>query len=515
MNFDALLDRKIRFMNFLFLLLLFLIVSCKKKDESIVDTSQISSDKVLDSIYLYAKDVYLWNEYLPECRVFNPQKYYRRENNALENYLDEIQGIGKYAVDSITGFHYENKVPNSARAKYSTIINVNEDSGNGDTDFGISVARTKLGRFYIAWVDHNSPAGESEIKRGDRVLSINNRLLDSTMGSLRYLQEMLQSQFVTMEIETDGKNRLARLGAKPYRQNPVLKAKIIEKGNDKTGYLALKSFAHLKNSQIILDAVFSDFAQVGINELILDLRYNLGGYQNTCVYLANNVAGSALAGKLMFSEIYNRKMQEGEAEILKKQPILTETNQPVIIDGKIATLFDLNYKVENNRYYFKKIGALNGIKKITFIVSNATASASELLINILAPYLDVEVLGVAGSISDFPVVTYGKPVGFFDINIDHYKLYLAMYRMENALGNGNYYDGFSTKKSFLDNVSLDFGNERDDVIAYILGLLPKSLAKNKSHKPSVEIENSLIENERGDETLKGLVKSFDNVKLKK
>ncbi|MGE8377531.1 MAG: PDZ domain-containing protein, partial [Sphingobacterium sp.] len=191
-------------------------MSCKKKDDSIVDASQISSDKVLDSIYLYAKDVYLWNEYLPECRVFNPQKYYRRENNALDNYLDEIQGIGKYAVDSITGFHYENKVPNSARAKYSTIINVNEDSGNGETDFGISVARTKLGRFYIAWVDHNSPAGESEIKRGDRVLSINNRLLDSSMGSLQYLQEMLQSQFVTMEIETDGKNRLVRLGAKPY-----------------------------------------------------------------------------------------------------------------------------------------------------------------------------------------------------------------------------------------------------------------------------------------------------------
>ncbi|MGE8379153.1 MAG: hypothetical protein ACN6PN_12405, partial [Sphingobacterium sp.] len=203
------------------------------------------------------------------------------------------------------------------------------------------------------------------------------------------------------------------------------------------------------------------------------------------------------------------------AEILKKQPILTETNQPVIIDGKIATLFDLDYKVENNRYYFKKVGALNGIKKITFIVSNATASASELLINILAPYLDVEVLGVAGSISDFPVVTYGKPVGFFDINIDHYKLYLAMYRMENALGNGDYYDGFSTKKSFLDNVSVDFGNERDDPITYILGLLPKSLAKNKSHKPSVEIENSMIENERGDETLEGLVKSFDNVKFKK
>lgn len=515
MNFDALLGRKIRFMNFLFLLLLFLIVSCKKKDDSIVETSQISSDKILDSIYLYAQEVYLWNEYLPEYRVFNPQKYNNRENKKLGNYLDEIQGISKYAINSVTGLAYENNVRSNGRAKYSTILNVNEDSGNGETDFGISVARTKSGRFYIAWVDHNSPAGEAEIKRGDRVLSINNRLLDSSIASLQYLQEMLQSQFVTMEIETDGKNRVVRLGGKPYRQNPVLKTKIIDKGGRKLGYLALKGFTHLKNSQTILDAIFGDYAQVGITELILDLRYNSGGYQNTCVYLANSIAGASLAGKLMFSEVYNKKMQEGEAEILKKQPILTETNQPVIIDGKIATLFDLDYKVENNRYYFKKIGALNGIKKITFIVSNTTASASELLINVLAPYLDVEVLGVAGSISDFPVVTYGKPVGFFDINIDHYKLYLAMYRMENALGNGNYYDGFSTKKSFLDNVSVDFGNERDDLITYILGLPPKSLAKNKYHKPSVEIENSMIENERSNETLEGLVKSFDNVKFKK
>lgn len=513
MNFDKPLDRKIRFANFLFLFLVFLIVSCKKKDDISVDNSQPCSDKVMDSIYLYAQDVYLWNEYLPEYRVFNPQKYNKKESKGLDKYLDMIQVISKYAVNSVTGFAYENNIQGNGRAKYSTIINISEDFKNVETNFGISVSRTKLGKYYIAWVDNNSPAGEAGIKRGDQVLSINSRLLDSSLESLQYLEKMLQSQFLKMEIETNGKNRLLRLGAKPYLQNPILKSKIIDKEGDKLGYLALKSFANLKISQNILDAVFSAYAKAGVTELILDLRYNLGGYQNTCVYLANSIARSSLDGKLMFGEVYNQKMQNGEAEILKKQPILTETNQPIIIDGKIATLFDLDYSAENNRYYFKKIGPLNGIKKITFIVSKATASASELLINILAPYLDVEILGVSGSTDDFPVATYGKPVGFFDISITHYKLYLAMYRMENALSQGNYYNGFPANKSFIDDVSIDFGDEKDDLIIYILSLPPKSLVKNNFHKSYSEIENSIVE--IGDETIKGLIKSFDNVKFKK
>jgi C-terminal processing protease CtpA/Prc len=103
--------------------------------------------------------------------------------------------------------------------------------------------------------------------------------------------------------------------------------------------------------------VFNQFAAQNVKELIVDLRYNGGGYVSVQEKLANYLVPSGANGALMMKQQFNDKLSE--------------------------------YNETTN---FKKLGSLNPTKLI-FVVSNKTASASELLINSLKPYIDVKLVG--------------------------------------------------------------------------------------------------------------------------
>ncbi len=202
-----------------------------------------------------------------------------------------------------------------------------------------------------------------------------------------------------------------RLNAAIYEPNPVVKKTILEQGNKKIGYFAYNSFTPLSNSEKYLSPIFSSFEKERITELIIDLRYNQGGYQTTVNFLANLIAPTTLNGKVMYSEHYNSTMQQGKAEILKNYNLVDDNNEPIYDNGVPLTLFDIDYSVQSNVSYFEKNDGLSAVKKVHFIVSNMTASASEMLINVLKPYCDVQIIGVSKE-NEQQVYTYGKPVGF-------------------------------------------------------------------------------------------------------
>jgi C-terminal processing protease CtpA/Prc len=212
----------------------------------------------------------------------------------------------------------------------------------------------------------------------------------------------------------------------------VLSSKVLINGNTLVAYLALGSFPSLNSSKAALDQAFAEFAVSNPKVIIIDLRSNGGGYLETAEYVADLIVPTSLNGRVMYSEVFNPSMQNGTAKILKHQPYLDANGKTAIYNGRLATMADVDYTIAGNTYKFNKKGSLQTVKSIYFIVSGNTASASEMLISSLKPYFDVKLIGEK---------TYGKPVGFFGINIDQYSVYLSSFLIKNANGWSDYFTG--------------------------------------------------------------------------
>src|SRR5690606_24971589 len=132
---------------------------------------------------------------------------------------------------------------------------------------------------------------------------------------------------------------------------------------------------------------------------------------------------------------------------------------PVYINNRPATYHDVDYSVAGNTEHFEKSGSLNSVQSVYVITTGNTASASELVINALKPYLPVKLVGTR---------TYGKPVGFFGISIDRYTLYLSSFHIRNANNEADYFEGFAPDIVAADDIRYDFGDPREESLAKAL-----------------------------------------------
>jgi carboxyl-terminal processing protease len=162
------------------------------------------------------------------------------------------------------------------------------------------------------------------------------------------------------------------------------------------GYVAIRSF--ITPAEARLQQAFTDFQAAGVRDVIVDLRYDGGGRFATAELLGN-LLGGGLATKPMYELDYN--------------------------------LFN---PVSNQVATFAPVAASLTPDHVAFLVSEATASAGELLPNALAPYLPVLLVGHQ---------TNGKPVGQLPVTDSQCGLVvnLVSFRVVNSAGKTNYYDG--------------------------------------------------------------------------
>ena len=210
-----------------------------------------------------------------------------------------------------------------------------------------------------------------------------------------------------------------RQPSKSGKTNPILKDTIIKWGGKKVGYIAYIQF--LSSFDDSLRNVFGRFKTNGVNELVVDLRYNGGGYVSSSDLMSNLIVKdiSARAGTVMNKKVYNATYTE-------------ELNK-----SSGSSAFNTNFKFENNN-----LGTLN---RVFFLISNSSASASELVINNLKPFMDVILVGEH---------TYGKNVGSFTLtdskNRWNYGLQPITFKIANAKDESNY----GTKDGFLPNIAI-------------------------------------------------------------
>lgn len=428
-----------------------------------------------DSIFLYTKELYYWNTSLPSYTAFNPRSYSSNET--------ELYALTQYSADPTTGKPYE--YVDGSDPKYSFIdysatngkvstLNLKADVNGTANDYGFSVMYNTTTDLRVKYVYPNSPASQQGLTRGCRITSINSRTsltYSTTSGIISFLNEAIFGSNPSISLtftDLNGVSKSVVVSSTSYTVNPILFTNVYIVGAKKVGYLVFNSFTN--NVSAALKTVFANFSSQGVTELIVDLRYNGGGYVSTATEIINLAAPFAQNGNTMYTTYYNSYLQgittpQRKASVLMHQPLLDASGNiqsfTTGVNGKYATYADLDYSTgaADNIEKFAKSGSL-ALSRIYFIVTGSTASASELTINSLKPVMDVKMIGET---------TYGKPVGFFPIRIDKLDLYVPEFETKNQLGVGGYYSGLGVDKTAYEDLTKAWGDETETLLAY--GLL--------------------------------------------
>ena len=238
----------------------------------------------------------------------------------------------------------------------------------------------KPGEYFliVSYVSNGGPAQKAGLKRGDVIISLDGKAI--TMDNIydAFNSRSIDLGITGLEgdhISSDVRN--VSLIAVDMYEDPILVTKTFDVNGKKVGYLAYSGF-DLKSSKALPD-VFRNFKSMNIDELIIDLRYNGGGYAFTENVLASMIAPSAnvLAGDIFQTEVYNSIL----AEAWKKQG--EDTN----------TYFSTVHEISSQKLKIDISDANLGISRVYAIVTGGTASASEGLIVGLRPYMDVVLVG--------------------------------------------------------------------------------------------------------------------------
>lgn len=218
----------------------------------------------------------------------------------------------------------------------------------------------------------DSPAHRAGLKRGDEILTIGGETMNAQNLS-RVAGQLYTSSSIQIGL-ADG--RIIRMDAAQMYENPVHTVSTIEHNGVLYGYLHFTNFT--LDACKDLESAFAQFKADGIQELILDLRYNTGGYVTTSTALASMIAPPEVVST---EEVFNREVYN---DILSD-----ESND--------ATRFapEITYTSNNTRkeVTVKPLEVNPGIRHLWVLVTDDSASASESLICGLKPYMDVTLVG--------------------------------------------------------------------------------------------------------------------------
>lgn len=490
-----------------------LIISCKKDkknpdnngDDGSGPTKDGSAlDLMRDSVWLYAKQAYYWYDAIPTYGVFKPRNFSAGDDlSALQK---EVDALSQYKINPDTKQPYEFYAPNPGEAKYSFIDVAGVASKLNATqgDFGFAPVYNGDEDIRVKYVYAGSPADKAGLKRGDRITSINgnsNLKYDGSSGPHTnfVINAYTNSSTITMTlIKADASTVNVTLNIANYSINPVITYKVLNTSNSrKVGYIVFNSFTSDAIADGPLDAAFNYFATNGVTDLVVDLRYNGGGYVSTAEHLSNLIAPASKTGSLMYNTYFNDILANGKGTILANQVRINPNN------GKPYNYSQIDYSVAAQAVNFNKVGSLN-VSRVFFIVSGNTASASELVINnIKAVISDVKLIGTT---------TFGKPVGFFDIKINKYEMYIPEFETKNSAGAGGYYSGMTPGSATYpgkldkDDASKEFGDPNERLLKYALNYV--TLGAFESNSPKIQTTDiSTFSIEQANEAAKSLTDS--------
>ncbi len=300
----------------------------------------------------------------------------------------------------------------------------------------------------VAYIEPDSPASRANLRRGARILAIDGA--DVTYGSPAVLNAGLfpgdtgeTHEFVVQDLGA-GSRRTISLTSALITSDPVQNDDTIETDSGTVGYMLFNDHIATAERELV-DAVRA-LQQAGVDDLVLDLRYNGGGYLAIASQVAYMIAGPASAGRTFDELRFNDKhrvFNPVTGRTLSPTPFYDSTIGFSVPSGRALPSLDLS--------------------RVFVLTGGGTCSASESIINGLRG-IDLQVIQIG-------TTTCGKPYGFYATDNCGTTYFSIQFQGVNAKGFGDYPDGFSPQNTArTEGVSVpgcvvgdDFGHALGDV----------------------------------------------------
>lgn len=311
-------------------------------------------------------------------------------------------------------------------SNFLQVLNEGTRTGYGYALVFADASQTSL---RVRFAEPLSPVGLAGLKRGDTVLSIDGygpaQIAAGTPASVN--AEGIPRSFRV--VDNAGVERSFTVNSATYPISTVSNARVLlfsaQSRPVRAGYLVFQSF--IATSTGALGDAFSRFASLGVNELIVDLRYNAGGRVTVARSLASMIGGSGLDGKTFAEFRFNAKHPENNFSF----PFTSSTT-------------------------VLPAAPLSGLNRIVFITSPSTASASELVINALKPFTDVVLIGG---------VTFGKSYASQPREFCGTSYSAVNFEFVNALGEGGFINGIAPTCTVADDLDHQLGDSSEARLA--------------------------------------------------
>ena len=313
---------------------------------------------------------------------------------------------------------------------YQSVESFNRFFGDGESlGYGVSVAGNEVvgqpdAPLYVRYIEPLSPAA-GKVARGDQVLSINGRSAHDVIAADDFsaLSATNPGETLTLQLRTNGVDRTVVLTSAVFTLAPVGTYGVVSSpGGRKMGYVLVKDMISQVASP--LDNAFASFQAAGVNEIVLDLRYNGGGLVSVGRDVASYVAGTRGNGVAYAKLLYNDKRA-------------ADYNQTYMFSGSLA--------------------AAAGVPRVFVLTGSRTCSASEQVVNGLrGAGVDVVTIGDT---------TCGKPVGFLPTSACDVAYTVVNFESVNARNEGRYFDGFDATCPVAEDFTKALGTTAEPLLA--------------------------------------------------
>lgn len=282
---------------------------------------------------------------------------------------------------------------------------------------------------YVRYVLPDSDASTKGLERGFIFNMVDGQQLNENNFGTLLSADTYSIGLATFDgntVEPTGES--IQLTKSEYQENPIYNTQSFTINGQKIGYLMYNAFTNEYDAE--LNNVFGQLKSQGITDLVLDLRYNGGGSVRTATYLASMITGQN-TGQIFYSEQWNEDRQAEYAE-----------------DGVFVNSFEGGGP---------SINSLN-LNRVYVLTSERTASASELVINGLNPYIEVIQIGAPTTgkfqasflLYDAPAPNFGRS----QANPDHrYAMLPLVFKTANAVGYTDYNEGLIPDIEMIEDYS--------------------------------------------------------------
>jgi len=355
----------------------------------------------------WINDLYLWYREVPDPDIAT-----------FDNAVDYF---AKLKTSAITASH---KPKDRFHFTYDTAYWNSLSASGVEAGYGVQwvlAATTPPRELVVGFVQPGTPAADAGIARGAEVLAIDGVDLvnGSDVDTLNHgLSPPAAGESHSFVIRDGGasETRTVTLVSADISLAPVQRI-ALPAPDDKVGYLLFTD--HIATAEKALVDEVTALQAAGITDLVLDLRYNGGGYLDIAAELAYMIAGpNATAGKVFDREQFNDKsstINPVTGDVLSPSPFRDETVGLSVAAGHALPHLDL--------------------QRVFVLTSAGTCSASEAVMNGLAG-VDVEIIQIGET-------TCGKPYGFYPADNCGTTFFAIQFQGVNAKGFGDYADGFT------------------------------------------------------------------------